>query len=364
MIIYYDLKLEPLTSMIISILTTIYVVLGMIFFMWNKDRLVIKKRVPVLVVTYQIFLLGVQIIVLMELEWNVIDSSKMDCYSRYILEAFWSFLASVSITVFLAQKFSLGREYLAVKLSQLFLNKSRKTSSLKIAILSCILGLSSILYSIFYFLFDKQALANQFQSEIMTDTAFVEILNLIMFSVLFMMSLRILQARQLDHIGAGLEVIGFTALLFFLACAAPLVAVEKKKLWFIYIECILIVFFGLYFPLIINAVHLKQVRFKSTATLDDPRLQEVCKRLYCDELHYYLKRFKEFQNGNVVGDDLIRQFIERGSPCELNISEDLRIFLLKAESEDEIKKGLQSVYKEVCQLLRDSILPYLHNENV
>ena len=354
--------------MILLVCSIVYYLTGLVLFASFRNSIVIRKRIPLLIIFIQSMILVVLLVVLLYLESEMGDSIfSVPCVIR---DSIISFCLTFALCLSVMQKLFLGKHLLWNWCQKLFCKKGNVNFCFVRSISNALLLSScSFLYTIIYYLqwaSQSQSLPTELEgceSSFMRETAFVEIVHIIYNAIFVFLVVRIVKIGSLDKIGIGLEIILYQCLILLFLCIFPFLGISDSKYWFILTECLIFIFFAYYYPLVILYDYKVTISSKTMATLEDPRLFELCKRFYCEELYFFLLRFTEFQNGNLTAEEIIKQFIEKGAPCELNLTEDTRNKVLQSSDSTSTTNSLSIVNIEVRQMLKDGLLPYLQSSN-
>ncbi len=320
-------------------------IIGLSLYYWNRHSIIFSKRVPGHLIAHQIGIICILGLVSVEIELGMTFTLNQ----RRILGILFSIIAPLTMVIMLIQKICLIQTRLGDILRKTCCNDNKTVSMWKTSWISGLLVIVSLCNHL-YFPEDKYLEIGIYPNMVVIG------LFVIIEIVMIMVMVSVFMERKLDKIGAHLEMIVF-------ALSTPLLLV---LLWYFDVqhiarfgECLLVVFCGLYVPFMVTIKHNHTISAKSMATLDDPRLFGICKQFYCEEMMFFLRRYKEFAEGKIDSDTIIKQFIDKGSLCELNITDFSRQAVLQSQTQDILYEELEIIYLDVCQLMRDNLLPHL-----
>eukprot|EP00835_Amoeboradix_gromovi_P002977 NODE_183_length_15731_cov_0.226778.p3 type:complete len:364 gc:universal NODE_183_length_15731_cov_0.226778:2922-1831(-) len=182
----------------------------------------------------------------------------------------------------------------------------------------------------------------------------------------FAFAIKIIYMRAFDQIGMSYELIGYSFSSFILF-SLSFILFGTILPTIVYISCLINLSFILYFPMLMILKHKVVLRNnlsikKNRVSLDlelDERIRVLCKRFLCEEISFFVDKYKEYKQGTADFDNMVSLFIGYGSLYELNIPHELKTIVLNSKSPEEQIIIIDKVHYEVLQMIKENIMPYI-----
>ena len=313
-------------------------------FILNRKNIVIKRRLPYLLMTDQLLCYTVGLMTIFN--GPCIPSHAVSCLTLLI-----TFIRTTYIYEFLSLDQQLGCLRI---INRLFWNKDhlfRKKSACIIGIITIIISLlTTVIYAVLNDIYDESC--NSFPS-------ILAALQIILFLLLEFMYVVIILFKGLhERIGLRSELFGRFFTFVSLLIGFGVVRIFRPV---IHIDSILqvssYIFWGTWYPLIyicVINIKLRKIRL-SGLDYNFTSLEEVGKQFFCLENVKFLRRFNEFKENDRderLLFELLTDFVYLGSKYQLNLSQELRNNVIADPTEIDL------VYHEVFEMVRDNLLPY------
>ena len=348
-------------------ITLLYAFIGFGLFIYHKESMVIKNRLPNLVLIEASTMLANMI-------FTIDPGRETDKYiSCFVYQSLTSIITVSSLTLILCRMSfiynylmnpDLQKRFGLHLLCRLFWtdNKRLKTRNLIAVIFVSFLGAIANIY-----IYDA-ATEGSHEAEVVPKCQEIPILfqavfNYISVALFILIAVQFIRYRIFDQIWMSSEFIIFLCVVviesvIYVAIYGYIDSVQVR------IESCICLTFSLYFPLIVHWRHtVKMQKTLSKTSLINSRIMELCRQFYCEENGIFLESYEKYKQGLITVDYLTTMFIENGSIFELNIPFNLKIKVLNGIIGTERDAALAEVYYEIKMLVQLNILPYLEKES-
>ena len=346
-----------------------YTVVGVLLFYHNRRSIIIANRLPHFV--YIEVLLGFSI-----QACNYLRATElMDTYYCHFLYGFYgSFvclfvLLNICRTTYL-YRFIMGNN--ENNLIWMIFWKNNKLERIRLAVVSTILLVGIWLNAFQQILFNFHKFSSICNR---SNVDFAFFLYILMTILHVCISFDLLFKKVFDKIGLFYELFSVNCLNLIMNLIM-MVAIGIFSDIAVFATCLLYSTSSLYFPLGVLFFHSSKLsksmvlltgESKRATKLDlvnDSRVYDLCKRFLCEENAKYLLSYSQYTEGSMTLDQIIALHFLSGSPFELNISEALRLSIVKSNQVLEvIQISLAKVNQEVQIMIKENIVPYLDDDN-
>ncbi len=341
--------------------TCVYFIVGMVLYIRNIDAIVIKNRLPKIVIMEQANVFIVLIATLLPFIKEVHHHISCEMYQLVVSMSLSVIFILILVRMSFVYKYLMNKEDTQaiglLLICKLFWdeNNNIRTRSLRnmIFVVNLICFLNIVIYD---------AVVKQYWHSLDDchgeAVLFITLFNYIVILLNILFTIQILRFKIRDKIWLSYEIVGYTiGLLSVILITQSLHGFVST--FTVYFESMIAIFFGLYFPFLAILNHKRHLRSNiSRKSLINDEVKELCIKFYCEENALFIESYEKHLKGLLDVSYLVVMFIQSDAPLILNINYELRC---KALSNDlEIQKlGLREIYNEINQLIRINILPYI-----
>eukprot|EP00834_Sanchytrium_tribonematis_P007216 NODE_622_length_5328_cov_0.497609.p2 type:complete len:329 gc:universal NODE_622_length_5328_cov_0.497609:422-1408(+) len=311
----YSLVTDPMLALILYL---IYACIGLFFFIYFRNSITIRNRLPKLVLIESL-------LIILNGSFSILNihpflGTRLSC-------EWFQFIASILgcvLLTFLMMRMSFVYQYLMnevdiksydglMLISKTFWDKHNNIRKWPIFIIFIVLLIANILNAILpTYAFQQQTGLTVYPFECLQNGVFFLTLYDSILMLLFLAySFQFIRYRIFDQIYMSVELISFT----FVLIGATIIYFALNMHIYIdaaILQCWIGLFFALYFPVLAYLNHMHMIHrelSKSVHSMIDEKLMSLCRQFYCEEIGIFLEAYEKYKVNNITIDYIITMFI-------------------------------------------------------